>query len=60
MRKGRIITEKKWMRKKWVKGDSDFSIKPGHDNKGVVFKCFFFFWISKYKLCILLYCYDLG
>jgi hypothetical protein len=45
------------MRKKWVKGDSDFSIKPEHYNKVVLCK---YFWILKYKLCILLYCYDSG
>jgi hypothetical protein len=40
MRKGRIIIEKKLMRKKWAKGDRDFSIIPGHYNKRVLFKCF--------------------
>jgi hypothetical protein len=27
-------------KKKWVKGVQDFSIKSGHDNKGILFKYF--------------------
>jgi hypothetical protein len=40
MREKNQTNEKRLMRKKWVKGDLDFSIKSGHDKRDVLFKYF--------------------